>query len=528
MLGPALVVALGLALAVATAVSSRTRIAAPVLLLVFGAALAFIPAFATIKLPADAVLLLFLPALLFWESLTTSLREIRKNLRGIILMGSLLVAVTAGGVAVLLHAMGLQWGPAWVLGAALAPTDATAVGVLTKMLPRRNVTVLRAESLVNDGTALVIYGIAVAVTAGTESLSAWGVTGSLALSYAGGLASGAVVAWAGMHVLRRVNTVALENLVTLLVPFTAFLVAEAIGSSGVLAVVVAGLVVSQIGVKVNRADSRQEMRAFWTFAIFLLNGALFVLVGIEATTAVRDLPNSEIARGAILVGLVTVTLIVIRFAFQFVAAGGIRIVTRFTGGAPREGNRDRAISGFAGFRGAVSLAAAVAVPATTSSGSPFPDRGLIVFVTAGVVVATIVVQSLILPAVVRRANLPVDEELHEELHAAEETSTEEALDALPDLAEDAGVSDEVVDRVRDDYNRRLELLDARRSEEENHPVVQGHDAAVQLKLALIRQKSATVIRMRDDGDIDDTVLRQVQGRLDAEEARLLEQAPEEH
>ncbi len=295
MLGPELVVVLGLAIAVTAGIADRIRIAPPVLLLVFGAGLALVPEFSDLQLPADAVLLLFLPALLYWESLTTSLREIRKNLRGIVLMGTLLVVLTAGAVAVLLHLLGVPWGPAWVLGAAVAPTDATAVGVLTRMLPRRNVTVLRAESLVNDGTTLVVYGIAVSVTVGTQELTFWGVSGMLVLSYVGGVAAGLAAAWLGTLVLRRVDSVVLQNLLTLLVPFVAFLGAEAIDASGVLAVVTAGIVVSQVAPKLDRAETRQQVRAFWSFLTYLLNGALFVLVGIEAMIAARALDAGELS-----------------------------------------------------------------------------------------------------------------------------------------------------------------------------------------------------------------------------------------
>ncbi len=434
MLGPELVVALGLAIAVTAAVADRIRIAPPVLLLVIGALLAFVPTFGRVELPADAVLLLFLPALLYWESLTTSLREIRKNLRGIVLMGTLLVVVTAGVVATLLHLLGMPWGPAWVLGAAVAPTDATAVGVLTKMLPRRNVTVLRAESLVNDGTTLVVYGIAVAVTVGTQELTFWNVSGMLVLSYVGGVAAGLLAAWLGSLVLRRVDTVVLENLVTLLVPFAAFLGAEAIGASGVLAVVAAGIVVSQVAPKLDRAETRQQVRAFWSFLTYLLNGALFVLVGIEAMVAARALDARELWTGVGLVLAVSVVLVLVRFAFEGTIGGTVWLVTRRFGGEPREGRRDRLVSGFAGFRGAVSLAMAVAVPRTLESGGAFPDRDLIVFVTAGVVVVTIVGQALVLPAVLRRAALPEDESVGEERRYAERTAVEEALDALPRLA----------------------------------------------------------------------------------------------
>ncbi|MCL9664553.1 Na+/H+ antiporter [Curtobacterium albidum] len=520
MLGPELVVALGLAIAVTAAVADRIRIAPPVLLLVIGALLAFIPTFGRVELPADAVLLLFLPALLYWESLTTSLREIRKNLRGIVLMGTLLVVVTAGVVATLLHLLGMPWGPAWVLGAAVAPTDATAVGVLTKMLPRRNVTVLRAESLVNDGTTLVVYGIAVAVTVGTQELTFWNVSGMLVLSYVGGVAAGLLAAWLGSLVLRRVDTVVLENLVTLLVPFAAFLGAEAIGASGVLAVVAAGIVVSQVAPKLDRAETRQQVRAFWSFLTYLLNGALFVLVGIEAMVAARALDARELWTGVGLVLAVSVVLVLVRFAFEGTIGGTVWLVTRRFGGEPREGRRDRLVSGFAGFRGAVSLAMAVAVPRTLESGGAFPDRDLIVFVTAGVVVVTIVGQALVLPAVLRRAALPEDESVGEERRYAERTAVEEALDALPRLARKAGADRATVDRVRRDLEAHLDVIQAREEEDEDHPTLQRHDATVALELALVRHKAATLLRLRDDDEIDDVVLRQVRAGYDAEEARL--------
>ncbi len=523
LIAPELVVVLATAIALATAVSGRIRIAPPVLLLVFGAGIAFIPVFGGLELPADAVLLLFLPALLYWESLTISLREIRANLRGIVLMGTLLVVVTAGGVATLLHLLGMPWGPAWVLGAAVAPTDATAVGALTRSLPRRNTTVLRAESLVNDGTTLVVYGIAVAVTAGEQTLTAWNVSGMLLLSYVGGIAAGLVVSWLGMQVLRRVHAVVLENLLTLLVPFVAFLAAEAIGASGVLAVVVAGLVVSQVAPKLDRAETRQQVRSFWSFATFLLNGALFVLVGIEATIAVRALGVRELWLGLGLIGLVSVTLVVLRFAFLNASWGAVKLVTLRTGGTPREGHRDRVVSGFTGFRGAVSLAMAVAVPRMVESGAAFPDRDLIVFVTAGVVVVTIVGQSLVLPAVVRWADFGGRDEVADERRDAERTAIEEALDALPRLAKRLGADDEVVERIRGDYEGHLALVRAEQSDESDHPLLAKRGHAVELELELVRHKSATVLRMRDDGDIDDLVLRQVRAEYDAEETRLLRQ-----
>ncbi len=195
MLGLELVVVLGVCILASSVASGRLRVAAPVLLVVCGAVLGFVPALEEVSLPPEAMLLIFLPALLYWESLNTSLREIRSNLRPIVLLSTLLVLATAAAVASVAHALGLGWGPAWVLGAALAPTDATAVSAIAKGMPRRTTTILRAESLINDGTALVIYAIAVSITIGEQEFSAGMVGTRLLLSYAGGAVAG--LPWTG-------------------------------------------------------------------------------------------------------------------------------------------------------------------------------------------------------------------------------------------------------------------------------------------------------------------------------------------
>lgn len=277
---------LGVAVLACNLAGRRLRIAPPVLLLVCGVLLGFVPALRQARLPPDAVLLLFLPALLYWESLTTSPREIRRGLHSIVLMGTVLVILTAGAVAVAAHALGLPWGPAWVLGAAVAPTDATAVGILARMLPRHDVTMLRGESLVNDGTALVVYGLAVGITVGQEQLRAVHVTWLFLLAYLGGAVAGALTAWAGAWVRHRLNDPLSESAAMLLIPFTAFLFAEAIHASGVLAVVVCGLIMSRVGPRVGQADARLQTVGFFSLSVFLLNGSLFVLVGLEWQSAV--------------------------------------------------------------------------------------------------------------------------------------------------------------------------------------------------------------------------------------------------
>lgn len=512
---------LGVAVLACGIIARRFRVAPPVLLLACGALLGFVPALRRVHLPPEAVLLLFLPALLYWESLTTSLREIRSNLRIIVLMSTVLVTATAGAVAMVAHALGLPWGPAWVLGAAVAPTDATAVGVLARMLPRRTVTVLRAESLINDGTALVIYGLAVGITTGEEHLGLLHVSWLFVLAYGGGAAVGMLTAWLAVQVHRRVDDPLQGNVVILLTPFTAFLLAEAIHASGVLAVVVCGLIMSQAGPRIGRADTRQQTQAFWTLSTFLLNGALFVMVGLEMQSAVRGLTSVALAHGLVAVGAVSASVIGARFAWLYTTPYLIRLLDRRPEQRLRRvGARARVVSGVAGFRGAVSLAAALAVPDTVASGEPFPDRELIIFVTAGVILVTLVVQGLLLPGVVRWARLPPDTSVEEERHLAETLATEEALGALPGLADGLGTDPEVTVRLRREYEKHLRLLRANAADADDEPALRYDQQYTALRLAIIAHKRATVVRLRDEHLIDDIVLRQVQTRLDIEEVRL--------
>ncbi|GAA2490373.1 Na+/H+ antiporter [Streptomyces longisporus] len=521
MIGLELVVLLGAALLVGNVLGQRLGVAPPVMLLVVGALIGLVPAVRQTQLPPEVVLLLFLPVLLYWESLTTSSREIRSNLRGIVLLSTVLVILTAGAVAIAGHALGLPWGPAWVLGAAVAPTDATAVGALAGALPRREITVLRAESLVNDGTALVIYGLAVGITVGEEHLTLPHVGALFLLAYGGGAAVGVAVAWVNMNLRQRLDDPLLGNLVMILAPFTAYLLAELIQASGVLAVVVSGLIMAQVAPRLIRAEHRRQALAFWPLATFIINGALFVLVGVELQYALRHLSRSDLADALIAVAVVSGALVCVRFVFLFVSAYLVRAVDRRPQQRLRRiSHRARVVSGFAGFRGAVSLAVALSVPETLDSGAPFPDRAFIVFVTSGVIVVTLVVQGLLLPGVVRWARLPRDTSVDEEHLLAETTATEEAIRALPRLAADQGADPKVAEWLRQEYEAHLATVRARGAGTDDDPALLHNRHYTGLRLALIAHKRATVVRLRDEQRIDDTVLRRLQASLDNEEVRL--------
>lgn len=285
-----------------------------------------------------------------------------------------------------------------------------------------------------------------------------------------------------------------------------------------LAVVVSGLIMSQAAPRVVRAEMRMQARAFWTVATFLLNAALFVLVGLELQSAVRGLTSTALSRALVMVAVVTAVVVAARLVFLFTVPYLVRLLDRRLG--LRQGDhRPRLVSAFAGFRGAVSLAAALAVPHQLASGEPFPNRDMIVFVTGGVIVLTLL-QGLVLPGVVRWARLPRDTAVENERHLAETRATEEALHAMPQLAAGLGTDPDVVDRLSREFDKRLQLLRAHGDGTADHPAVRHDEHYTALYRALIAHKRATVVRLRDERHIDDTVLRHVQAALDLEEVRL--------
>lgn len=457
MQGLEVTVLLGLAMLVGTVLAPRLRVATPLVLLVIGLALGFIPELRAIELPPETVLLLFLPVMLFREAWTTSLRSVRRSLRYIIPMSTLLVVASAFAVAGVATWMGVPWEAALVIGAAVAPPDATAVAALGRLLPAKTFMKLKAESLTNDGTALVLYAIAVSLLLGGQ-VTPWSITGMVLLSYVGGAAAGIAVAALAYVALRRMQSTLTINLTLLLVPFLAFLIAELIEASGVLAVVFAGLIVAWVSPRITTAMSRRAADATWPFGVYLLNGALFVLIGLEVQLVLHEISPSEIGMLLLITVAAWVVLFVVRYLFQWLFSP----FSRPPAGSSRSlRHRSRVVSTVAGFRGAVSLAIALSVPTTTASGEPVAGRDAVVFVTAGVIVLTLLVQGPLLPAVIRWAKLPNDDAAIEEYELAERAISGAALAALDDLAVEHGISDRVRDRARREGYERLELANAR-------------------------------------------------------------------
>ncbi|MBT2586482.1 Na+/H+ antiporter [Arthrobacter sp. ISL-95] len=521
--GLEIIVLLGAAVLTGAVLAPRLRVAAPLLLLVFGLILGFVPELQDIELPPETVLLVFLPVMLFWESLTTSLRSVRRDFRGIVLMSTLMVVATAFGVAGIAHLLGLPWNAALILGAALAPPDATAVAALGRMLPHRNFMLLKAESLTNDGTALVVYGIAVGISAG-GSYTPLTITGLVVQSYLGGAVAGAAVAGIAYLVMRRLNDALLMNIALLITPFAAFLAAEVIHASGVLAVVVAGLIVSFTSARVSTAASRRQTESTWPLGSYLLNGSLFVLIGLQVQAIAHDIDAGDIGRLLLTTVAVWLTLLVVRFTFQSLLVMIIRALDRRPSQRERRMSyRARVVSAVAGFRGAVSLAIALSVPLMMDGGQALPGRNDIIFITAGAIVLTLLVQGPLLPKIVHWAKLP-DDTADTELQLTERALNDAALSVLQEAGDTAAgknIGTETRQLILHEYESRREILKAQtKATEQQHGKEAHHTDETLLRMDILARKRQVLQQLRLEGAIDDAIARRFQTRLDVEEQRL--------
>ncbi|MCG5441678.1 Na+/H+ antiporter [Micromonospora sp. NIE79] len=519
-----LIVALGLTVLVGTTLGGRYRVAPPVLLIALGVLLGLTPPLSEVTLEPDLVLLIFLPAILYRESLTISLREIRANLPVIGLLAVVLVVLTMVTVSFTAQAFGVNPAAAWVLGAVLAPTDAAAVTGLAKRLPRKLLTTLHAESLINDGTALVVFAVAVGLLSHSDKPGVLGIGEEFVGASVGGVVAGLLVGAAVVLIRKRLDDPLREGALSVLTPFGAFLLADSVHASGVLAVVVAGLVLAYAGPRVIRARSRVLAYAFWDLSTFLINGGLFVLLGTQIPRAVRGITSTSPGRALVIVLVVTVVVIGTRLLFVYLTAQSARLRRRRIMD-PSQGPsawRVGTVAGWSGFRGAVSLAAALAVPTVMVDGRPVVERDLIIFVTALVIVLIMLLQGTTLPLVVRWAGLSGDPERVDEARNARRRATEVGLAALPQVAAEVGARNDSVRRLEAEYRRHLEDLD-----ESGGNTAEERRLERRLRLGVLAHKRREVTRLRDNREIDDLVLQELQAALDNEEIRLLGRGPNE-
>lgn len=515
-------VLMGLVAALAV-LSRRVAIPYPIVMTIAGLLLGLIPGLPRVELPPDIVFLLFLPPVLFSAAFFTSPRELRANARPIALLAIGLVLATTVAVGLVVHALvpEIGWAPAFALGAIVSPPDAVAATSIAQRLglPRRAVTVLEGESLVNDSTALVALRLAVAATVTGAFSLVEGAT-SFALVSVGGIAIGAVVGWLLVKVAERLDDPPVEVLLSLLGPFAAWIPAESVAVSGVLSVVTAGLILGRAAPRVLGSDTRVLGSGVWQMVIFVTNGLVFILIGLQLPTILDSLSASRSALQLAGLGLaVAGTVIVVRLAWVFPGTYLPRLLV------PSIRARDRSpeprvvlIIGWAGMRGVVSLAAALALPLTVEGGTPFPGRDLLLFLTFAVILATLVGQGLSLPFLIRRLGVGDDGSTeHDEVHARE-AAVQAALGRLDGLAEEWPGHLELIEQMRARYEHAAEHLE-HDHEADELPHDQEWIEHAKIRTAVIDAQRYAVIDLRDRGVIGDEALRRVERDLDLEELR---------
>jgi CPA1 family monovalent cation:H+ antiporter len=516
-----LFVSLLVVVAALSALATRLEVPSPIVLVIGGLLLSFLPGLPPIDLEPDLVLFLFLPPLIYASAWQTSWREFHANLRPILVLAIGLVLVTTTLVAVVAHTLvGLPWGVAFVLGAIVSPTDAVAASATAQRvgLARRIVTVLEGESMVNDATGLVVYRFAVAaVVSGMFSLGAASL--QFFIVSGGGLLLGLIISWPIARLHRAFDDASIEITITLLTPFVVYLCAEAVHVSGVLAVLAAGLYLSRRSAHFFSSTTRLQANAVWETLVFLLNGLLFVLIGLQMNqiiVAIAEWPVPLMLGNALVICL---TVILTRVAWVFSATYLPRVLSaRLRQTDPYPGWRNVLLIAWAGLRGGLSLAAAFALPFTITTAAAFPERERIIFLTFCVIIATLVVQGVGLVPLIRLLGLLADASAGEELQYARQVAIRAALERLDTEASDDGVPEAFLADLRMHYEEKLHQvtrqIDGSALDEDTTP------AQIRLRREVIAAERAAVIQLRDHGRIADNVLRMIERELDLEEQRV--------
>jgi CPA1 family monovalent cation:H+ antiporter len=547
---PSVEIVLGLLLAVTVLalLARRAHLPYPILLVLGGLVLGLVPGLPSLQLAPDVVFLIFLPPLITAAGWYTSVRDLKANRRPIALLSVGLVLFTTVAVAAVAHALipGLGWGPALVLGAIVSPTDAIAATAIMERLraPHRIVAILEGESLLNDASGLVAYRFAAAAVV-TGAFSIWLAGAQFLVSVVAGAAIGLAVGWALIQVWRRIDDPVLGILLSFLAPFAAYLPADRIlHVSGVLAVAVAGIYAGRKSSEVIPAVARMQAAAVWDLVIFVLNGLAFILIGLQLRQVLAGLGGRSMWELALYGVAISLAVIVGRFIWVFPATYLPRILSRRVRDRdPNPGWRNVVVIAWTGMRGVVSLAAALAIPLTVAGGASFPDRDLILFLTFCVILVTLVVQGLSLPLLLRLLGVVEEDgaEVREEARARFQ-ALEAAMGRLEELDGQEGAPEAGVTYMRAYYQKRRHGLSTRFGKLDHqhdgvdngstvghaHPDGSDHleehrsraESLRRLKQELIGVERGTVIRLRNQGVINDAALRRVERDLDLEEIRL--------
>lgn len=520
-------IVLGLLAAVAGLALLAHAIKVPdsIVLVVAGLALGWIPGLPKAPFPPEIFLLFILPTLIYPSAVQLPWRDFRANLRSISLLAVGLVLLTMLAVGLVAHAIikDLPWASAFALGAIVSPTDPIASTAIARRMkvPRRIERVLEGESLVNDSTGLVSYRLAVAAV----------VSGSFSYRHAafefikmagGGALWGLAVGWVVVQVQRRIDNPPIETTISLLTPFGAYLPAEQFGISGVLAVVVTGLFVGWNSPSMHKFQTRLQTLPLWEMVQFLLNGIVFLLIGLELPEIIQGIGDASVGTLTAEAVLISAAVIVIRIAWVFPGAYLPHLLF------PSLRERDPfpnwehvALVAWTGMRGAVSLAAALALPHVTQGGQPFPGRPSIQFLTYAVIVATLVVQGLTLPWVIRRLKVGSGDELEREECEARIKISQAVLARLDSLK--GNEAPEVLEPLQAEYSDRIRQLEL--SDEVENSEVSPNAAAAgrRLKMEALEIERQKLLELRNQHVINDEVLRRIQHDLDLAEDRLQHQ-----
>jgi CPA1 family monovalent cation:H+ antiporter len=493
-------------------VSRRLGLPYPIALVLGGGALGFIPKLPQLQFDAQYLLVLVLPPILYQAALLTSWRDFKANLRpiGLLAIGLVIVTMLVVAATVKFLVPDIPWAVAFAFGAVVSPPDAVAAtAILSKLnMPRRIVTVLEGESLVNDASGLVLYKFAVAAAL-SGAFSLFDASVQFVLVAIGGIAIGMLLAGVFVAIHRFLGDPFIEVLLSLSVPYLAYVAAESVHVSGVLAVVAAGLLRGRYSPKMVSAEMRILARSAWNLLVFMLISLTFILIGLQLSGIVSRLEGFtgwELAAAALAVSMVA---ILVRFGWVYFAEYLPEWLGRVFGGkAARPLPGEAFIVSWCGMRGIVSLAAALALP-------DLEYRDFLIFLTFGVILVTLVVQGLTLAPLIRRLKLGTDHSTRDEHRLARVAMGKAALAAVDRAAGEGGALPDVIERIRAEFGERVAAAS---------PLAQlsdsSHAHATRVRLAAVRAERDELIRLWQNGTISDEVLHHLEEELDYEESRL--------
>ncbi|HEY1473535.1 MAG TPA: Na+/H+ antiporter [Pseudolabrys sp.] len=514
-------------LAAVAVAAKRLNVAPSILLVVAGIGMALIPGLPKVELAPEVVLLVILPPLIYSAGVAMSWREFKFNLRPIALLAFGCVLFTTCAIAAAAHyLLNFDWAVGFLLGAIISPTDVVAPLAIARQLglPRRIVVVLEGEGLANDATALVLYRFAVvAVSTGSFSLEQASVT--FVLIVVGEIAYGLGVGWLSLRLRQWAREPRVEITLSLMTPYLAFWVPSHLGGSGVLATVACGLYVSWNGPRLIPFATRLQGIFFWDLIVYLIEGTVFLVTGLQVRTLIEQTHAFTIRELLIAIVWTTLITVVARFIWVFPATYIPRWVS------PKLAKRDPSppwqtpfFIAFTGVRGVDSLAVALAIPYTVLSGAPFPHRDLILFVTFGVIIVTLIGQGVMLPTVVRWLGLHHDgkkerkHEIEAEL-AARQAALKEVTQRLEKAIQDHELPVEAVEHLRTRNQSRLQILPTNLTEGLDHM-----RQTAKIKAELIEAERDFIYQLLRDGKITDEARRRIEYELDLEEASVANRA----